>query len=113
MSALVDHPLLGSAAAGAYVIYHGAGGSHVASFHIIGAIFDRTWNEGDITSTPLAGLQTVLIPSAGTAVMAVDRANLVVNASDGHVELAQLNLLVDHASAYFRKGALGFMLVTP
>ncbi len=113
VSALVDHPLLGSAAAGAYVIYHGAGGSHVASFHIIGAIFDRTWNEGDITSTPLAGLQTVLIPSAGTAVMAVDRANLVVNASDGHVELAQLNLLVDHASAYFRKGALGFMLVTP
>jgi hypothetical protein len=115
VSALVDHPLTGSASAGSYVIYHGASGSHVPSFHVIGAIFDKTWNEGDTTSTPLCGLQTVLIPSAGSAVVAIDKANLVVNVdgTGGGVQLQQLNILVDHASAYFRKGALGFMEVTP
>jgi hypothetical protein len=29
------------------------------------------------------------------------------------VTAAQLNVLVDHASPYFRKGALGLMEVTP
>jgi nitrite reductase (NO-forming) len=113
VGALIDHPLVGSAGMGAYVFYHGAGGGHVASFHVIGGIFDSTWSQGDITSPPLHGLQTVLIPSAGTAVTAIDRANLVVNAATGNVTLEQLNILVDHASPYFRKGALGFMEVTP
>ncbi len=112
VSSLVDHPLVGSVGQGSYVIYHGAGGSHIPSFHIIGEIFDETWMEGDTTSTPLHGLQTVMIPSAGTAVVAIDQSNLVVNVHDGDVELANLNILVDHASAYFRLGALGFMEVT-
>jgi hypothetical protein len=113
VSSLIDHPLSGSQAAGSYVIYHGAGGAHVPSFHIIGAVFDRTWNLGDINSPPLLGLQTVMIPSAGTAVMAIDKANLIVNATSGGVVGDQLDILVDHASPYFRKGALGLMLVTP
>lgn len=114
ISALVDHPLTGRASQGSYLVYHGAAGAHVPSFHIIGAIFDRVWEEGDITSTPLRGLQTALVPSAGSVVVAVDRANLIVNTgADGAVKLEQLNLLVDHASPYFRKGALGFMEVTP
>jgi hypothetical protein len=48
---------------------HGAAGNHVPSFHVIGAVFDEVWFEGDTTSTPLRGLQTVLVPSAGTAVV--------------------------------------------
>ncbi|MDP9000313.1 MAG: multicopper oxidase domain-containing protein [Myxococcota bacterium] len=113
ISSLVDHPLSGSKAAGNYVIYHGAGGAHIPSFHIIGAIYDRTWNQGDITSSPLRGLQTVMIPSAGTAVMEIDQSNLIVNATSSGVVGDQLDILVDHASPYFRKGALGLMLVTP
>ncbi len=113
VSSLVDHPLTGSKAAGSYVIYHGAGGAHVPSFHIIGAIFDKTWSLGDVTAPALRGIQTVLLPSAGTAVMAIDPANLIVNATSSGVVGDQLDILVDHASPYFRKGALGLMLVTP
>ena len=113
VASLVDHPLQGSKAAGSYVIYHGAGGAHAPSFHIIGAIFDKTWNLGDVSSPPLRGLQTVLLPSAGAAVMAIDKANLIVNATSSGVVGDQLDILVDHASPFFRKGALGLMLVTP
>ncbi len=113
VSALVDHPLTGSASAGHYVIYHGAGGAHVPSFHIIGAVYDKTWNLGDIAAPPLRGLQNVTIPSAGTAVVAIDRDNLIVNAPPTGIVASQLGILVDHASPYFRKGALGLMLVTP
>jgi nitrite reductase (NO-forming) len=115
VSALVDHPLVGSASSNGYVIYHAAAGSHVASFHVIGAVFDRTWEAGDTTSPPLRNLQTVLVASSGSTVVEVDKVNLVVNAGPGgnDVKLGQLNVLVDHASAYFRKGALGFMIVTP
>jgi hypothetical protein len=113
VSSLVDHPLSGSKAGGNYVIYHGAGGAHIASFHIIGVVFDKTWNLGDTQSRPLHGLQTVAIPSAGAAVMEVDQSNLIVNATSEGVVGTQLDILVDHASPYFRKGALGLMLVTP
>jgi hypothetical protein len=113
VSSLVDHPLTGSKGAGNYIIYHGAGGAHIPSFHIIGVVFDNTWNLGDTSSRALRGLQTVAIPSAGTAVMEVDSSNLIVNATSSGVVGTQLDILVDHASPYFRKGALGLMLVTP
>jgi hypothetical protein len=113
VSSLVDHPLSGSRGAGNYVIYHGAGGAHIPSFHIIGVVFDRTWILADTSSRPLRGLQTVPIPSAGAAVMEVDQSNLIVNATSDGVVGTQLDILVDHASPYFRKGALGLMLVTP
>ena len=113
ISALVDHPLTGSASGGHYVIYPGAGGAHVPSFHIIGGVFDKTFDLGDITARPLGGLQNVTIPSAGAAVIVIDQKNLVVNAPPTGIVANQLDILVDHASPYFRKGALGLMLVTP
>ncbi len=112
VSALVDHPLLGSAAR-SYVIYHGAGGVHVPTFHIIGAVFDDVWVDGDLLSPPAHSLQTVLIPSAGSAVVRIDRTNLVVNVPGDYVLLPELDMLVDHETPYFRRGALGFMEVTP
>jgi copper-containing nitrite reductase len=115
VSGLVDHPLMGSAAAGGYIVYFASAGSHIPSFHIIGAVFDDVWDQGDITSVPLHDLQTTLVPSAGSVAVEIQGANLVVNAGPGGsgINLQNINILVDHASFYFRKGALGFMVVTP
>lgn len=112
VSALVDHPLVGSLAHGSYVIYHGAGGVHVPTFHVIGAVFDDVWVDGDLLSPPGHSLQTVLIPSAGTAVVRIDPSNLIVNVPGDYVLLPELDILVDHETPYFRRGALGFMEVT-
>lgn len=112
VAALMDHPLVGSASQD-FVIYHGTGGEHAPSFHIIGAIFDKVFDHGDTRSPPMQNIQTVLIPSAGAAVTVIDKSNLVVNTTGGNVTASQINLLVDHASPYMRKGAVGFMEVTP
>lgn len=111
VAALIDHPLTGSVAR-SYVIYHGAGGVHVPTFHIIGAVFDDVWANGDLLSSPAHSLQAVLIPSASTAVVRIDRTNLVVNVPGDYVLLPEMDMLVDHETPYFRRGALGFMEVT-
>ena len=108
VGSLIDHPLLAQVGSNA-VIYHGVAGVHVASFHIIGEIFDWVFDMGDILSNPLRNIQTVTIPSAGAAVMIMDGEQLVPTSGD----LTDLNILVDHASPFFRKGALGVMLVAP
>ncbi len=108
VGSLIDHPLSAQAGTNA-VIYHGVAGVHVASFHIIGEIFDWVFDMGDILSKPLRNLQTVTIPSAGAAVMIMDGKQLVPTDLAG----GDLNILVDHASSFFRKGALGVMVVAP
>jgi hypothetical protein len=44
--------------------------------------------------------------------MEIDSSNLIVNSNSNGVVGTQLDILVDHASPFFRKGALGLMLVT-
>lgn len=109
VGALVDRPLIATKGRNA-VIYHGSSGGHLPSFHIIGAIFDKTFLNGDILIPPSRNLQTVPIPSAGAAVMVIKGNNLIPNVGPP-LNLMELDILVDHASPYFRKGALGLMLV--
>ena len=109
VGALIDHPLVAVAGQNA-VIYHGVAGVHVASFHIIGEIFDWVFDLGDIISVPLRNIQTQTIPSAGAAVLIMDGNQLVPTDLSGGLG-PDLNILVDHASSQFRKGALGVMAV--
>ena len=73
-------------------------------------------NRGGRCGKPVGGFskrrRAVLVPSAGSTVAVIDASNLVVNVTGNQVDPSQLNVLVDHASPYFRKGALGFMEVT-
>lgn len=51
-------------------IYFGdAGPNFISSFHIIGQIFTRVWQYGDLIDPPLHGVQTVLVPAGGTVVV--------------------------------------------
>jgi nitrite reductase (NO-forming) len=113
VSSLVDHPLMATKQKHA-VIYHGAATVHPPSFHTIGTIYDSVYLLGDILSPPHQSRETVLIPAAGSSIMVHDKSNLIVNFTPPSTVIpSQLDILVDHASPYFRKGALGLMLVSP
>ena len=108
VGALIDHPLQAIKGKNA-IIYHAAAGVHPPSFHIIGEIFDRVFNMGDLQSNPLRNVQTILIPTAGAVMIEMDGNKLIpTNQATGDIDI-----MVDHGSAYFRKGALGLMLVNP
>ena len=47
-------------------IYFGVGGPNfTSSFHVIGEIFDRVYEQASLTSPPLTNVQTTTVPSGG------------------------------------------------
>ncbi|HET9792352.1 MAG TPA: copper-containing nitrite reductase [Candidatus Angelobacter sp.] len=76
-----------------------AGPNLVSSFHVIGAMFDSVYREGDLISPPARGIQTTLIPSGGSSVVEFT----------AHVPGAYL--LVDHSIFRIMKGAIGQIMV--
>lgn len=76
-------------------------GPHIASnLHMIGAIFDKLYPEGDIVSPPHRNVQTTIVPPGG-AMMA-----------DFTVEVPGKYLLVDHSlSRAIDRGAVGELIV--
>ena len=51
-------------------IYFGVGGpNYTSSFHVIGEIFDRVYNLGDVLSPPGRGIQTVTVPAGGATIV--------------------------------------------
>ncbi|MDP2903803.1 MAG: multicopper oxidase domain-containing protein [Methylovulum sp.] len=76
-------------------------GSHIASnFHIIGAVFDKLYQDGAITNPPLKNVQTTTI-SAGSAVMIEFTA-----------QVPGKYLLVDHnLTRSIDKGALAELII--
>ncbi len=83
-------------------IYFGdAGPNFISSFHVIGQIMTRVWQYGDLIDPPLHGVQTVLVPAGGTAVVDL---TLVYPGS---------YTLVDHSlTSAVDLGALGVLNVT-
>ncbi len=83
-------------------LFVGNGGPNLfSSFHIIGAIFDKTYVEGSITTEPLRGLQTTLIPAAGAAIV------------EFKVPYPGSFILVDHSIVRaIDKGAVGILEVS-
>lgn len=82
-------------------IYFGVGGPNaVSSFHVIGEVFDRVYDEGDLTSAPLKNIQTTLVPPGGATMV------------EFKVEVPGKYILVDHALSRLEKGLAGFLHVT-
>src|SRR5690606_38545470 len=51
-------------------IYFGVGGPNLtSSFHVIGEIFDKVYNQGSLTSPPLTDVQTTLVPPGGATMV--------------------------------------------
>ncbi len=81
-------------------MFVGNGGPNlVSSFHIIGEIFDRVYQEGSLTSPPLESVQTTLVPAGGATMVEFD------------LEVPGDYFLVDHSIFRVAKGAFGVLHV--
>ncbi len=74
-----------------------AGPTNNVNFHVVGTIFDRAWENSDLTSPPQKGVQTVVVPAGGGAVFAVtideDGTYPFVSHAFADVDLGQVGLL--------------------
>jgi len=75
------------------------GPNGVSSFHIIGEIFDKVYQEGGLGGTVHTGIQTTLVPSAGATIV------------EFKVEVPGAYTLVDHSIFRVAKGAIGQLVV--
>ncbi|MFN8377564.1 MAG: copper-containing nitrite reductase [Anaerolineae bacterium] len=81
-------------------IYFGVGGPNItSSFHVIGEIFDRVYNQGSLTSPPLTDVQTTLVPTGGSTIV------------EFTVDVPGRYILVDHSLARLERGLVGFLFV--
>lgn len=80
-------------------IYFGVGGFVPSSFHVIGEIFDRVWQEGSMAE-PDTDVQTTFVPAGGSTIV------------DFKVEVPGDYLLVDHWLTHaIDRGAVGILHV--
>lgn len=79
-------------------IYFGVGGPNkISSFHLIGEIFDRVYDEGSLTSEPLTDVQTTLVPPGGSTVV------------EFTMDVPGRYIMVDHALSRLERGLVGFL----
>jgi nitrite reductase (NO-forming) len=81
-------------------IYFGVGGPNfTSSFHVIGEIFDRVYNLGDVISPPGKGIQTITVPAGGAAI------------TEFKLDVPGDYILVDHALSRAERGLVGILHV--
>jgi len=81
-------------------IYFGDGGPNkISSFHVIGEIFDRVYNNASLTSPPSQDVQTVLVAPGGATVVELK------------FEVPGSYILVDHALSRVERGGAGIIEV--
>ncbi len=81
-------------------LFMGVGGPNfTSSFHVIGEIFDRVYEWGNLSSPPVVGVQTVSVPPGGAVV------------AEFALQVPGRYLLVDHALSRLERGLLGFIMV--
>jgi nitrite reductase (NO-forming) len=80
-------------------IYFGVGGPNLtSSFHVIGEIFDRVYDLGDVMTAPSQGVQTITVPAGGAAIV------------EFGVDYPGRYILVDHALSRLERGLVGFLI---
>jgi nitrite reductase (NO-forming) len=94
-----EHPL--QAEVGETVrIFFGVGGPNfTSSFHVIGEIFDRVYDQASLTSQPLTDVQTTIVPTGGAAVV------------EFTLQVPGRYILVDHSLSRLERGLAGFLMV--
>jgi len=81
-------------------IYFGVGGPNfVSSFHVIGEIMDRVYDQASLTSPPLTDVQTTLVPPGGATVV------------EFALDVPGRFILVDHALSRAERGLVGHLVV--
>lgn len=81
-------------------IFFGVGGPNfTSSFHVIGEIFDRVYDQASLTSKPLTDVQTTLVPPGGATMV------------EFKLQVPGRYILVDHALSRLQRGLAGFLMV--
>ncbi|HEX2697399.1 MAG TPA: copper-containing nitrite reductase, partial [Anaerolineales bacterium] len=81
-------------------IYYGVGGPNfVSSFHVIGEMFDRVYDQASLTSAPLTDVQTTLVPPGGATVVEIQ------------LQVPGRYILVDHSLSRLQRGLAGYLMV--
>jgi len=79
-------------------IYFGVGGPNfTSSFHVIGEIFDRVYDQASLTSAPLTDVQTTLVPPGGATMV------------EFKLDVPGRYILVDHALSRMQRGLAGYL----
>ena len=79
-------------------LFFGVGGpNYTSSFHVIGEIFDKVYNQGDVVSSPSQSVQTIMVPAGGAAIV------------DFKLDVPGRYLLVDHSLSRLERGLVGFL----
>ena len=80
-------------------IFFGVGGPNfTSSFHVIGEIFDRVYEQASLTSPALTNVQTTTVPPGGATIV------------EFKLEVPGRYILVDHALARLQRGLAGFLI---
>jgi nitrite reductase (NO-forming) len=80
-------------------IFFGVGGPNfTSSFHVIGEIFDRVYDQASLTSPALTNVQTTMVPPGGATMV------------EFGLEVPGRYILVDHALARLQRGLAGFLI---
>jgi nitrite reductase (NO-forming) len=81
-------------------IFFGVGGPNKTSaFHVIGEIFDRVYNLASVTTPPMTGVQTTLVPPGGATIV------------EFQLQVPGRYILVDHALSRLQRGLAGYLVV--
>jgi nitrite reductase (NO-forming) len=81
-------------------IFFGVGGPNfTSSFHVIGEIFDRVYEQASLTSNPLTDVQTTTVPPGGATMV------------EFKLEVPGRYILVDHALARLQRGLAAYLVV--
>jgi nitrite reductase (NO-forming) len=81
-------------------IFFGVGGPNfTSSFHVIGEIFDRVFNQASLTADPLTDVQTTTVPPGGATMV------------EFSLDVPGRYVLVDHALSRLAHGLAGYLVV--
>jgi nitrite reductase (NO-forming) len=81
-------------------IFFGVGGPNfISSFHVIGEIFDRVYDQASLTAKPLTDVQTTIVPPGGATMV------------EFKLQVPGRYILVDHALARLQRGLAGYLMV--
>ncbi len=80
-------------------IFFGVGGPNfTSSFHVIGEIFDRVYDNASLTALPLTDVQTTLVPTGGATMV------------EFKLEVPGRYILVDHSLSRLQRGLAGYLI---
>jgi nitrite reductase (NO-forming) len=99
VGALTDHKPLKANVGETVRIFFGVGGPNkVSSFHVIGEIFDRVYNEGTVGTPPMTNVQTTVVPAGGATIV------------EFKLDVPGRYVLVDHSLSRMERGLVGFLI---